>query len=1115
MRKSRVNRLVSVGLFIVSAVCVTTQLQFKSVSAEKQFTEPDPAQVIRAIPAPDAEEPSLLLAIQDELTFDTNRLTVDANATFGQEAKLIAPDGAGGDEFGSTVAISGNTAVVGSSFADVDGKADQGVAYVFVRSGSVWSLQQKLIASDGLAGDRFGFSVAIEGNTLIVGAVVDDEPTFGEGSAYIFVRSGTTWTEQAKLVASDREAADQFGQSVAISGNTVVIGALRDNGPETGDQGSAYVFVRSGITWTEQAKLVASDGDNNDLMGASIGISGNTVVVSATRKEAAYVYVRSGTTWSQQQKLTASDAMAVDFFATSVAIDGERIVVGASQDDESGGIDQGSAYVFERSGTTWTERQKITASDATASAKFGASVWIRGPRLLVGANGENLSRGATYVFDLIGSTWVEQQKLIASDQAQNDLFGNDTGLSEDGSTVLVGSLRSDISGVFNQGAAYVFRLCPSISAVLSGSTTICSGSSGSVSVAVTGGVAPYTITLSNGGGTLTANSPLSFSVNPTTDTTYTIQSAVDASGCPITTSGSAVITVLPGATVDAGTDITVCASTPSVQLNGSFGGAATSAAWTGGTGTFIPNRSAVNATYVPSWSEIMAESVTLTLTADNPNASCTDPFDLVTIFFATPAMIDIASLQPVCATSPAAQLVGSVGGGASTGTWSGGTGTFSPNANALIVVYTPSPQEIAQGSVTLTLTTDDPAGPCDAASLSVILTIVQPPSVQAGPDQSVCAGTESIQLNGSLNGVSQATWTGGAGTFSPNATTLNATYFPTSSEMESGSVTLTLVSGDPAGPCTAVSDNVTISFVDCVERSVVYVPDTLNNRIQLFDGQQWSVVAGGVVGSGNGQFRSPEAVAVSASRLKLYVADTGNNRIQWSTDGGATWADFATVGNAPNQVRAPEGLALDALGNLYVSDTGNGRVLRFNSGVPGMGVVISSNGQGSGQIVSPRGMTIDSEFTLYVVDEANSRILKITNANLVTISTTGTILSAKGVGLNHVQNPQGIAVDSFGNLYIADTGNSRILKFPNGNPANGVALALTGTQLGQVNRPEGVTVCRFTSGPQAGAQFLVIGDTLNHRIQGRLVSGGPWSLVGLPNGVGTTVGRFRGPSKIR
>ncbi|HND19865.1 MAG TPA: FG-GAP repeat protein, partial [Acidobacteriota bacterium] len=136
MRKSRRNRLVSVGFFIVSAVCVTTQLQFKSVSAEKQFTEPGAAQVMRAIPATDAEEPSLLPAIQDELIFDTNRLTVDANATFGQEAKLIAPDGAGGDEFGSTVAISGNTAVVGSSFADVDGKADQGVAYVFVRSGS-------------------------------------------------------------------------------------------------------------------------------------------------------------------------------------------------------------------------------------------------------------------------------------------------------------------------------------------------------------------------------------------------------------------------------------------------------------------------------------------------------------------------------------------------------------------------------------------------------------------------------------------------------------------------------------------------------------------------------------------------------------------------------------------------------------------------------------------------------------------------------------------------------------------------------------------------------------------------------------------------------------------
>jgi sugar lactone lactonase YvrE len=282
----------------------------------------------------------------------------------------------------------------------------------------------------------------------------------------------------------------------------------------------------------------------------------------------------------------------------------------------------------------------------------------------------------------------------------------------------------------------------------------------------------------------------------------------------------------------------------------------------------------------------------------------------------------------------------------------------------------------------------------------------------------------------------------------------------------------------------------------------------------VFDGVSWAVIGIGTVGSGGGQFRLPEAVTFDEEG-RIYVADTGNNRIQWSTDSGASWANFATIGSGFNQVRAPQGLALDSAGNLYVSDTGNGRVMRFNGGIPGTGVVIASNGTASGQVGSPRGLTIDSTFRLFVTDESNSRILRILNANTTVSATSGAMIATLGTALNKVKNPQGIAIDGSGTLYVADTGNSRILRWINANPNNSTTLALTGSALGQVNQPEGVTITQFVTGPLAGSPLLVVGDTSNNRIQGRFLPTGSWTLAGTPNGLGTGVGQFRAPSKIR
>lgn len=374
-----------------------------------------------------------------------------------------------------------------------------------------------------------------------------------------------------------------------------------------------------------------------------------------------------------------------------------------------------------------------------------------------------------------------------------------------------------------------------------------------------------------------------------------------------------------------------------------------------------------------------------------------------------------------------------------------------------------------------------------------------------------------------------------ASSFIPDVTGTYTGSFLPSFEEEPGD-SLSIFDGEPAqGSWTlsicddAESDTGTfncwcleISEGQPIEQPVLFSADTTNNRIQAFDGFTWNVVAGGAAGSALGQFRLPEAVAFGlGGSPRLYVADTGNNRIQWSTDGGSTWQLFASIGSAQNQVRAPQGLVVDSEGNLYVADTGNGRVLRFDDGVPGFGFVLASNGAGSGQVGAPHGLAIDANFTLFIADQLNSKILKLANANTITLSNKATLVASLGVALNKVKNPQGVAVDDSGNLFIADTGNNRVLQFPNGNANQGKALAQVGAGLGQVNAPEGVTVSRFQNSTLNRVVFngpyLVVSDTGNNRIQGRLVANTAqqWDLVGFPNGSGTGTGQFRRPSKIR
>ena len=380
-----------------------------------------------------------------------------------QKAKLTASDGAGNDQFGYSVSVSGDTVVVG---APID-ESSRGSAYVFVKPSGGWSNMTqtaKLTASDGMGNDRFGHFVSVSGDTVVVGAPIDES---SRGSAYVFVKPGADWvdmTQTAKLTASEGVGDDNFGLAVFVSGDTVVVGAFGDD--DNGSfSGSAYVFVKPSGGWsnmTQTAKLTASDGAGNDYFGYSVSVSGDTVVVGApiddSSRGSAYVFVKPSGGWSnmtQTAKLTASDGVGDDFFGISVSVSGDTLVVGACNDDSY----QGSAYVFVKPGADWadmTQTAKLTASDGVGNDFFGQSVSVSGDTVVVGASNDDSQKGASYVFVKPGADWADMTqsaKLTASDGVGDDYFGSSVSVS--GDTVVVGAYGDDDNGS-SSGSAYVF-----------------------------------------------------------------------------------------------------------------------------------------------------------------------------------------------------------------------------------------------------------------------------------------------------------------------------------------------------------------------------------------------------------------------------------------------------------------------------------------------------------------------------------------------------------------------------------------------------------------------------------------------------------------------------------
>ncbi|WP_460956813.1 hypothetical protein, partial [Spirosoma litoris] len=554
---------------------------------------------------------------------------------WGQEQKVTLMDYVGGQQYGFSVAIDGDYAVVGAYQDYTDASSGQpllnaGSAYVLKRQNGTWTQIKKLVAADRDANDGFGYSVAISGNTIVIGANQEDDDAAGgntlidAGSAYVYSQNqggADNWGQVKKLVASDRGADDQFGISVAVSGSLIVVGAIFEEDGTGGNSlpsaGSAYVFSRDqggANNWGQVKKLVASDRGEGDLFGYSVAISGNTIVIGAYNEAddavggnpvmgagSAYVFSQNqgGTdTWGQVKKLVASDRGTYVYFGYSLAINGNTIVVGAYRDsgDAAGGNTltfAGSAYVFSQNqgGTdNWGQVKKLVAADRGANDYFGQSVGISGSTIVVGSVGDSEDAaggntlafaGSAYVFSQNqggGGNWGQVQKLVASDRSANDGFGYSVAIS--GNRIVAGAYQDDedASGantLTNAGSAYFFESTGiTLSGFIASPATICAGSVTSFSATIGNLTGSYSFTLTNGSSTTsaTASSPtLSQPWTTSGSGTQSFTLIVSQNGNATTAITSLSVNATPSASILPSNPILSCTTT-SLSLTATGGG---------------------------------------------------------------------------------------------------------------------------------------------------------------------------------------------------------------------------------------------------------------------------------------------------------------------------------------------------------------------------------------------------------------------------------------------------------------------------------------------------------------------------------------------------------------
>ncbi len=405
-------------------------------------------------------------------------ITTQTSTTQAQECqpiqtnKLLANDGAAYDWHGKALAIDNNTAIVGSEQDDDNGQ-NSGSAYIFTQTNGIWTQQAKLLPNDGTANDYFGSAVAIKGDLVIIGAWGDRVGVHNSGSAYIFTRSNNTWTQQAKLTANDASWNDQFGSAVAIDTNpntntsTAVVGTpLSDfDTNSTEDSGAAYVFTKTGQTWTQQAKLIASDREPQDNFANTVSISGNTIAIGShlnnhngNNSGADYIFTQTNGIWTPQTKLTPTDPEEHLRFGYSISLDNNTAIISAHRDNDNGN-NSGSAYIFTQSNNTWTQQAKLLPADGAIGDEFGSSVSISGNSAIIGAAWDDeplISEGAAYLFNHTQGAWTQHAKILPeSGGSPADHFGIAVSISAN--TVLIGAHLDDTID-WNSGATYTYQL---------------------------------------------------------------------------------------------------------------------------------------------------------------------------------------------------------------------------------------------------------------------------------------------------------------------------------------------------------------------------------------------------------------------------------------------------------------------------------------------------------------------------------------------------------------------------------------------------------------------------------------------------------------------------------
>ncbi len=387
--------------------------------------------------------------------------SVQAAPPLNQESKLAdltLPAGAHG---GAAVAISGDTAVTGAPLEN----GSAGAVYVYVKTGGVWALEEKLTAGDSAADDRFGASVSIAGNVIAVGA---PGRTGAKGSVYTFTRTGTDWTQDATVLeGTSTSAGDQFGASVSVQNADLAVGAPFQAVASKPAKGAVYVFTNNGGGWLQQQRITENKNNvkANAQIGWSVSLSGNTIAAGAPGTNfgskanvgTVFIYVRNGSVWTRQVRLNPGGTRN-DRVGSAVALFSNRLVIGASGREVSGKINQGVAFLETRTGTSWTLISTLTSSDGAANDHFGASVAIAGQFAVIGAPKDDptpgVGAGKAYLFGFTGgNNLTEINALVATDNAAGDNFG--AAVAFNSARALAGAPYADSTGA-DAGAGYVF-----------------------------------------------------------------------------------------------------------------------------------------------------------------------------------------------------------------------------------------------------------------------------------------------------------------------------------------------------------------------------------------------------------------------------------------------------------------------------------------------------------------------------------------------------------------------------------------------------------------------------------------------------------------------------------